>query len=239
MKILLADDSTLLRAGIGQLLSAMGHDVTEVADADALLTAGRSGDWELILSDVRMPPGMADDGLAVAHQLRQERAASDGRLVPVVMLSQYVAAAYLDRLLEHGAFGYLLKERVSDVDEFARAIETVAAGGTVVDPEVTRSLIGAAGNGLAGLTERERDVLELMAQGLSNAEIGQRLFLSRSGVSKHVASVFTKLGFDSADDNRRVRAVLVWLRHLGAASWPRNEGAGTAPSLRGHEDTTR
>lgn len=135
--------------------------------------------------------------------------------MPVIVLSQYVAAAYLDRLLDYGAFGYLLKERVSDVAEFSRALVDVVAGGTVVDPEVTRALVGAASDGLAMLTDRERDVLELMAQGLSNSQIGERLFLSRSGVSKHVANVFIKLGFDPTDDNRRVRAVLVWLRREG------------------------
>lgn len=130
MKVLLAEDSALLRAGLCQLLRAMGHHVVEVGDADTLLQAGRFSDIEAIVTDVRMPPRMADDGLAM-------------------------------------------------------------------------------------LTDRERDVLELMAQGLSNSQIGERLFLSRSGVSKHVANVFIKLGFDPTDDNRRVRAVLVWLRREG------------------------
>ena len=200
MKVLLAEDSALLRAGLCQLLRAMGHHVVEVGDADTLLQAGRFSDIE---------------GLAVVHELRRERLAEGRPVLPVIVLSQYVAAAYLDRLLDYGAFGYLLKERVSDVAEFSRALVDVVAGGTVVDPEVTRALVGAASDGLAMLTDRERDVLELMAQGLSNSQIGERLFLSRSGVSKHVANVFIKLGFDPTDDNRRVRAVLVWLRREG------------------------
>lgn len=215
MKVLLAEDSALLRAGLCQLLRAMGHHVVEVGDADTLLQAGRFSDIEAIVTDVRMPPRMADDGLAVVHELRRERLAEGRPILPVIVLSQYVAAAYLDRLLDYGAFGYLLKERVSDVAEFSRALVDVVAGGTVVDPEVTRALVGAASDGLAMLTDRERDVLELMAQGLSNSQIGERFFLSRSGVSKHVANVFIKLGFDPTDDNRRVRAVLVWLRREG------------------------
>ncbi|WP_446721166.1 response regulator [Luteococcus sp. H138] len=213
MKILLAEDSALLRAGLAQLLRAMGHEVIEVADGDALLRAGRTHELDLVLSDVRMPPNMADDGLAAVHQLRHERAAEGKGTLPAIVLSQYVAAAYLDRLLDHGAFGYLLKERVSDVAEFTQALTTVAAGGTIVDPEVTRALIGASSSGMTHLTDREHDVLQLMAQGLSNNEIEEALRLSRSGVSKHVANIFSKLGFDADDDNRRVRAVLTWLRH--------------------------
>lgn len=133
----------------------------------------------------------------------------------MLVLSQYVAAGYLDRLLEHGGFGYLLKERVGDVDELIRTLEEVAGGGTVVDPEVVATLLGARRRGVERLTPREREVLGLMAEGLSNAQIARRLVLSAAAVSKHVSGVFTKLGFLPEDENRRVRAVLIWLRRRG------------------------
>ncbi|WP_414121558.1 LuxR C-terminal-related transcriptional regulator [Corynebacterium nuruki] len=219
MNILLAEDSTLLREGLAGLLRAAGHEVTTVADADALVRAvpgagagGRRPD--LIVSDVRMPPTMTDDGLGAVHRLR-ETARQDGSGLPVLMLSQYVAAAYLDDLLDHGGFGYLLKERVADVDDFLATVETVAAGGTVVDPDVVKTLLSSRRTGIADLTDREREVLERMAAGDSNTQIGQRLFLSPGAVSKHVANVFMKLGMTPTDENRRVRAVLVWLRHTG------------------------
>jgi DNA-binding NarL/FixJ family response regulator len=131
------------------------------------------------------------------------------------MLSQYVAAAYLDDLLDHGGFGYLLKERVADVDDFLTTVETVAACGTVVDPDVVKTLLSSRRTGIADLTDREREVLERMAAGDSNTQIGQRLFLSPGAFRKHVANVFLKLGITPTDENRRVRAVLVWLRHTG------------------------
>ena len=168
-----------------------------------------------MVTDVRMPPGMGDDGLRAAQALR-ERWLREGRgPLPVLVLSQYVAAGYLDRLLEHGGFGYLLKERVGDVDELIRTLEEVAGGGTVVDPEVVATLLGARRRGVERLTPREREVLGLMAEGLSNAQIARRLVLSAAAVSKHVSGVFTKLGFLPEDENRRVRAVLIWLRRRG------------------------
>ena len=129
-----------------------------------------------------------------------------------MVLSQYVAASYLDGLIEHGGFGYLLKERIADVDEFIHALDTVSAGGTVVDPEVVSTLLSSRKMGVDKLTPREREVLALMAQGASNREIEGKLVLTAGAVSKHVANVFTKLGFSPEDENRRVKAVLAWLR---------------------------
>jgi DNA-binding NarL/FixJ family response regulator len=218
MRILLAEDTPLLREGLAGLLRAAGHEVTTVGDATALVTAASSPGTpdapDLIVSDVRMPPTMTDDGLAAVHRLR-ETAQQDGRVLPAVMLSQYVAAAYLDDLLDHGGFGYLLKERVADVDDFLAALDTVASGGTVVDPDVVKTLVSVRRSGIDDLTGREREVLERMAAGDSNSQIGEKLFLSPGAVSKHVANVFMKLGMTPSDENRRVRAVLAWLRHTG------------------------
>lgn len=215
MKILLAEDTALLREGLAGLLRAAGHEVTTVTNADALTAAVTDGHTpDLVISDVRMPPTMTDDGLAAVHRLR-EAAQKAKRELPAVMLSQYVAAAYLDDLLDHGGFGYLLKERVADVGDFLTTLETVASGGTVVDPEVVRTLVNSHRSGIGELTAREREVLERMAVGDSNSQIGKKLFLSSGAVSKHVANVFMKLGMTPSDENRRVRAVLAWLRYTG------------------------
>ena len=208
MKLLLAEDSALLRAGLEQLLSTLGHSVTAATDAEELRAIAEQEDFDLIITDVRMPPTMTDDGLRAVHDLRAANPTQ-----PVVVLSQYVAASYLDRLLEHGGFGYLLKERVSDVEEFVHTLDEVAHGGTVVDPEVVTALLSAKRSGLTQLTAREREVLGLMAQGLSNKEIEDTLVLTAGAVSKHVSNVFLKLGFLPEDSNRRVKAVLAWLRH--------------------------
>lgn len=213
LKVLLAEDSALLRAGLEQLLMALGHEVVTVVDASELRNATTASDekgqkYDVIITDVRMPPTMTDDGLRAVYDLRKRYPSQ-----PVMVLSQYVAASYLDRLLEHGGFGYLLKERVSDVDEFVHSLNEVARGGTVVDPEVVSALLSARRTGLAALTPREKEVLALMARGLSNSEIMDELVLTTGAVSKHIASVFMKLGFAPEDANRRVKAVLAWLRH--------------------------
>ena len=208
MKVLLAEASVLLREGLTGLLRALGHEVVAVGDADQLLATAEGQTFDVIVTDVRMPPNMRDDGLLAVTKLRQSNPDQ-----PVVVLSQYVAASYLDRLLQHGGFGYLLKERVSDVEHFVAALEEVRGGGTVVDPEVVATLLAAKQDGIAELTPREREVLDLMAQGLSNKEIEKRLVLTAGAVSKHVANVFLKLGFQPEDNNRRVKAVLRWLRY--------------------------
>lgn len=205
MKILLAEDSALLRAAIEQLLRSLGHEVTTVEDADQLRAAAEG--FDIIVTDVRMPPLLQDDGLRAVNEIRKRTPEQ-----PVVVLSQYVAASYLDGLIEHGGFGYLLKERIADVDEFIHVLDTVSAGGTVVDPEVVSTLLSSRKMGVDKLTPREREVLALMAQGASNREIEGKLVLTAGAVSKHVANVFTKLGFSPEDENRRVKAVLAWLR---------------------------
>ncbi|QQU78198.1 response regulator transcription factor [Corynebacterium striatum] len=205
MKILLAEDSALLRAAIEQLLRSLDHEVTTVEDADQLRAAAEG--FDIIVTDVRMPPLLQDDGLRAVNEIRKRTPEQ-----PVVALSQYVAASYLDGLIEHGGFGYLLKERIADVDEFIHALDTVSAGGTVVDPEVVSTLLSSRKMGVDKLTPREREVLALMAQGASNREIEGKLVLTAGAVSKHVANVFMKLGFSPEDENRRVKAVLAWLR---------------------------
>ena len=205
MKILLAEDSALLRAAIEQLLRSLDHEVTTVEDADQLRAAAEG--FDIIVTDVRMPPLLQDDGLRAVNEIRKRTPEQ-----PVVVLSQYVAASYLDGLIEHGGFGYLLKERIADVDEFNHALDTVSAGGTVVDPEVVSTLLSSRKMGVDKLTPREREVLALMAQGASNREIEGKLVLTAGAVSKHVANVFMKLGFSPEDENRRVKAVLAWLR---------------------------
>ena len=205
MKILLAEDSALLRAAIEQLLRPLDHEVTTVEDADQLRAAAEG--FDIIVTDVRMPPLLQDDGLRAVNEIRKRTPEQ-----PVVVLSQYVAASYLDGLIEHGGFGYLLKERIADVDEFIHALDTVSAGGTVVDPEVVSTLLSSRKMGVDKLTPREREVLALMAQGASNREIEGKLVLTAGAVSKHVANVFMKLGFSPEDENRRVKAVLAWLR---------------------------
>lgn len=205
MKILLAEDSALLRAAIEQLLRSLDHEVTTVEDADQLRAAAEG--FDIIVTDVRMPPLLQDDGLRAVNEIRKRTPEQ-----PVVVLSQYVAASYLDGLIEHGGFGYLLKERIADVDEFIHALDTVSAGGTVVDPEVVSTLLSSRKMGVDKLTPREREVLALMAQGASNREIEGKLVLTAGAVSKHVANVLMKLGFSPEDENRRVKAVLAWLR---------------------------
>lgn len=207
MRIVLAEDNALLRAGLTQLLTAAGHEVTAVSDADELLAVAAETPPDVVVSDIRMPPTMTDDGLRAAAELRRIHAE-----LPVVMLSQYVAAAYLDSLIDTGGFGYLLKDRVAEVEEFLATVDKVAAGGTVVDPEVVTVLLRRNTSGIASLTERETEVLQLMTEGLSNTQIAEKLHLSAGAVSKNVAAVFMKLGFTPEDDNRRVRAVLKWLR---------------------------
>lgn len=213
MRILLADDATLLREALTALLDRLGHDVVAAASsATELITAHRAlaPPPDLVITDVRMPPGGADDGLRAALDIRARQPRQ-----PVLVLSQYLADRYARELLTlpEGGVGYLLKERVNRVSDFDTALRAVAAGGTVIDPEVTRHLLRAREPGpLAGLTAREREVLGLMADGASNSEIAGRLFLSVAAVRKHVGNIFAGLGLQPADENRRVRAILVYLQ---------------------------
>ncbi|MFB7340453.1 LuxR C-terminal-related transcriptional regulator [Streptomyces hydrogenans] len=179
---------------------------------DDLVRSGAAPD--MVITDVRMPPKNTDDGLRAAIDLRSRH-----RDVPVLVLSAYVTGPYVRELLNgpgaDGAVGYLLKEKVGRVAGFLRAVETVSAGGVVIDPEVVRHVTRADSpqGPLARLTAREREVLAHMAEGRSNAEIAKELFLSGAAVSKHAANVFVKLGMPPDEDNRRVKAILTWFEY--------------------------
>ena len=210
---MVAEDSTLLREGLVRLLVDEGHDViASVGDADALLIAVEQDRPDIVVTDVRMPPGHSDEGLRAALTIRDRWPE-----VAVLVLSQYVENRYAAELItgSGGKVGYLLKDRVAQVDEFLDALDRVAAGGTAFDPEVVRQLLSRTtrSNPLERLTPREREVLELMAQGLTNARIATDLYISVSSVEKHINAVFDKLGLaNSTGMSRRVMAVVAYLR---------------------------
>jgi DNA-binding NarL/FixJ family response regulator len=206
----LAEDSVLLRDGLSRLFASRDCPVVAaVGDADALLRAVDEHRPDLLVADVRMPPGYADEGLRAAIQVRRQWPE-----VGVLVLSQYVEERYATKLLtgDTSRLGYLLKDRVADVDDFVAAARRIAAGGTVLDPEVVSQLLVRRTGPLDRLTPREHDVLALMAEGRSNAGIAGALVVSESAVAKHVNSIFAKLGLAPADsDHRRVLAVLRFL----------------------------
>jgi DNA-binding NarL/FixJ family response regulator len=209
MRIVIAEDSTLFREGLASLLLDAGHDiVAKAADAPSLLEAVRRHLPDLAIIDVRIPPDGTDDGARAASTLRAEQPN-----LGILLLSQHIETSHSVHLVSRGGFGYLLKDRVLDVDDFLGALDRVAKGGSALDPEVVARLIGAGTHTvLEFLTGRERDVLALMAQGLANAGIAKRLWLSSRTVETHVANIMIKLGLDErADDNRRVLAVLKFL----------------------------
>ncbi|WP_406831252.1 response regulator transcription factor [Pedococcus sp. KACC 23699] len=213
MRIVIAEDSTLFREGLASLLLDAGHDiVAKTADAPTLLKAVHQHRPDLAIIDVRMPPDGTDDGARAAATLR-----IDQPHLGILMLSQHIESNHSVHLVARGGFGYLLKDRVLDVDDFLSALERVAKGGSALDPEVVARLIGAGTHtALDTLTSRERDVLALMAQGLANIGIAKRLWLSSRTVETHVANIMIKLGLDDrTDDNRRVLAVLRFLRLNG------------------------
>jgi len=213
LRIVVADDSVLLRDGVVRLLTDSGFEVVAaVGDADALMDAVTELDPDLCLVDVRMPPTHTDEGLRAALEIRKHR--SD---VAVLVLSQYVEERYASELLEGdvAGVGYLLKDRVIDVEDFLASLRRVAAGGSAVDAEVVSQILGRSrrGSELDRLTPREREVLNLMAEGLSNTGIADRLVVSQGAVEKHISNVFLKLGLDVEDGaHRRVLAVLRYLR---------------------------
>ena len=187
---------------------------TAAGNAPSLVRAVEDHHPDVAIIDIRMPPDLTDDGLRAAIELRRRWPS-----LPVLVLSQYIEQTYAIELLQGDAagLGYLLKDRVSDVDEFAAALRQVAAGGTAIDPAVVSQLLARHRNRtpVAALTPRERDVLELMAQGRTNAAIARKLFLSEQAVAKHIGAIFAKLGLAPAeDDNRRVLAVLAYLRAM-------------------------
>jgi DNA-binding NarL/FixJ family response regulator len=210
-RAVVAEDQYLLRDGLTHLLAAHGFDVVEaVGTGPELDKALRAHRPEVSIVDVRMPPTLTDEGLQVSLSVRR-----DIRGLPILVLSQHVEQLYARELLADGvgAIGYLLKDRVFNADQFIDAVRRVAAGGTVMDPEVIAKLVaGNASDPLAALTPREREVLELMAEGCSNAAIASRLHFSEGAVGKHTANIFAKLGIIASDDtNRRVLAVLAYL----------------------------
>ncbi|OHV31943.1 MULTISPECIES: LuxR C-terminal-related transcriptional regulator [Pseudofrankia] len=213
MRIVVADDAVLLREGLIRLLAEEGHQVVAaVGDAPALIEAVLRHRPDVSVVDVRMPPSHTDEGLRAAIDVRSRLPGS-----PVLVLSQYVETSYAADLLADGSggVGYLLKDRVGRVGEFLDALERVAGGATVLDPQVVVRLLDGrrGGRALASLTPRERELLALMAEGHSNTAIAQRLVLSASAVEKHIGNIFAKLGLPPDDaQHRRVLAVLAYLR---------------------------
>ncbi|WP_327088437.1 response regulator transcription factor [Nonomuraea sp. NBC_01738] len=207
MRLVLAEDAVLLREGLVSLLTRFGHHVAAaVPTAEALLEAVAEHAPDLVITDVRMPPTFTDEGLRAALAIRKAG-------TKVLVLSQYVEQTYAAELLDTGeGVGYLLKDRIGDVKEFVQAIDQVAAGGTVVDPEVVRQLLGRRRAPINRLTPREREVLALIAEGKANAAIAKELFVTEAAVAKHIAGIFTKLDLPpTADGHRRVLAVLAYL----------------------------
>ncbi|WP_166137033.1 response regulator [Nocardioides ochotonae] len=215
MRIVVADDSFLLREGLQLLLAEAGHEVVAaVADGPAFVDAVLEHRPELAIVDVRMPPTHTDEGLRAAVEVRRAWPAAR-----VLVLSQYVEVSYADELLAagEGGVGYLLKDRVGDLDTFLADLDQVAGGGTALDPQVVRQLMGRHRDPLAALTPREREVLALMAEGRSNAAIAEAMVVTGGAVEKHTQRIFAKLGLRPDDDaaHRRVSAVLRYLRSSG------------------------
>ncbi|MET9343329.1 response regulator transcription factor [Nonomuraea sp. NPDC003804] len=212
MRVMLADDSTLLREGLARLLAEEGHDVVAaVGDGAALVTAVEADRPDIVVVDVRMPPTHTDEGLRAALEIRHRWPE-----VKVLVLSQYVEKKYATELMtgDVSGVGYLLKDRVAQVADFLDALERVGAGGAAFDPEVVRQLLARTTqtDPLTRLTPREREVLEHMAQGYTNASIAEALYVSQSAVEKHVNAVFDKLGLSHTTGySRRVLAVLRFL----------------------------
>jgi DNA-binding NarL/FixJ family response regulator len=217
LRIVLAEDSAVVRAGLVEILADRGHEVVAaVGDAGALRAAVDEHRPDVAVVDVRMPPGHTDEGLRAAIAIRRDHPG-----LGILVFSQYIETRYAADLLGMrsgggaAGVGYLLKDRVANVREFVDALSRVAAGGTALDPEVVTDMLSASrhAGALAGLTARERDVLGLMAEGRSNSGIADRLVISERAVEKHISNIFGKLGLPASEaDHRRVLAVLAYLR---------------------------
>jgi DNA-binding NarL/FixJ family response regulator len=223
MRVVIADDSVLVREGVVSLLRSGGADVVaQGADADELLRDVETHRPDVAVVDIRMPPTHTDEGLRAAHTIRTRHPG-----MPIVILSQHVDAGIAMRLLVEDpvGLGYLLKDRVIDLDEFMATLRHVIAGGSALDPQVVAELLGGMRDdrSLHGLSEREREILGLIAEGRTNKGVGDRLGLSQSAVRKHVSSIFTKLDLPAGeDDHRRILAVLAHLRpRAEAQEFPR------------------
>jgi DNA-binding NarL/FixJ family response regulator len=209
MRIVIGEDSALFREGLARLLEDAGHDVAgRAADATTLIEVVERERPDLAIIDVRMPPDSTDDGARAARTLRER--------IPdlaIVMLSQHIETRHSIDLVSQGRFGYLLKDRVFDVDDFLDALRGVSQGGSALDPEVVATLLATRRQDpLSRLTPRERDVLELMAEGRTNVGIARRLWLTERTVETHISSIIRKLGLaESEEEHRRVLAVLTWL----------------------------
>jgi DNA-binding NarL/FixJ family response regulator len=213
MRAVIAEDSVLLREGLSRVLRDAGFEIVgQASDAEDLLRKARAHKPDVVVTDIRMPPTQTDEGVRAAHTIRSELPQTG-----VVVLSQYIEEEYVVELLGESAegVGYLLKERVVDVERFVEAVERVAEGGSVLDPEVVAYLLGRRRreDPFAALTPREREVLALMAEGRSNRAIAAQLVVTERAIEKHVGNIFDKLGLATApDDHRRVLAVLTYVR---------------------------
>jgi DNA-binding NarL/FixJ family response regulator len=223
VRILIAEDHVLLRAGLERLLADAGHEVLpSVATAEDLVRSVEADRPDLAVVDVRMPPTFTDEGIRAAVLLRSTPAGAGSRRLPVLVLSQYVEERYAAELIagDSSGLGYLLKDRVAEVDDFLAAVGTVGSGGTVLDPEVVAQIVirSRRSSELEALTAREREALELMAEGRSNSSIAERMHVTPGAVEKFISAIFTKLGLPAEDSgNRRVLAVL---KYLGAEVRP-------------------
>lgn len=231
MRILICEDSVLLREGLVRLLDDAGHEVVAaLPDTTGLMDAVTASAPDLAILDVRLPPTFTDEGIRAALAIRAAQPA-----LPILVLSQYVEERYASDLIaaqtgqtQGGALGYLLKDRVADVAEFVESVERIAAGGTVLDPEVVAQLLTRRNRDerMLRLTERERTVLALIAEGKSNSAIAGMLFLSEASVEKHITAIFQKLGLEREDGNRRVLAALAHIENNGSADAGRNDQGG-------------
>jgi DNA-binding NarL/FixJ family response regulator len=211
VRVVIADDAVLLREGAARLLEDAGFEVVaQAGDAEDLMRKVRAHKPDVAIIDVRMPPDNSDDGLRAALSIRQELPE-----VGLLLLSQYVEDRYIGELLGGGTegIGYLLKDRVGEVERFTEAVQRIGRGGSVLDPEVVAQMVGRREEPLSELTDRERDVLALMAEGYSNRAIAETIFVSERAVERHVTAIFSKLGLEATgQEHRRVLAVLRYLQ---------------------------